>query len=425
MFSKQQTLIHKALFQASKLNPFNKFSRYYFSNQVDVSKNSVYAWKSNVSFGKRTDDYAISAKSISKTPVKIEFFEGKSPIYTYVGPRHSAVVTKSGELYTYGSGNWGILGHGDEKSVIYSEPKLVEYFAKNGIKIKKVCLGDFHSIALSEDGKVFTWGFGGEKGVVFGLFRRDPGALGHGDWVHYFTPKRVNFFAEKNINIVDISSGVSHSMCLADDGTLYSFGKGYYGLLGNGSTKDQSTPKEVILLKILKEENPNDEIIKLDCADEYTACLTKGGDVYVWGKNHQGQLGIGSGIGIDMTDSQNHPTKMIKPDESIKFVDMSCGENGMLLKDENNNVYRTGWNIDNIIKKYNLSSSIVPKVLFCGNSYYGIVDSNNDIYQYGKLFKTPSTEQINDIFKVKEKQFEGRNILSISGKFKYLNAIVN
>jgi alpha-tubulin suppressor-like RCC1 family protein len=45
-------------------------------------------------------------------------------------------------------------------------------------------------------------------------------------------------------------------------------------------------------------EDPNNEIVKIDCADEYTGALTKGGDLYVWGKNNQGQLGIGAGIGI-------------------------------------------------------------------------------------------------------------------------------
>ena len=82
----------------------------------------------------------------------------------FVGLRHSAVVTKDGDLYMFGSGNWGVLGNGNESDVIFNKPLLVEYFKKRGIKIKDVSLGEYHSVALSEDGEVYTWGYGGKIG---------------------------------------------------------------------------------------------------------------------------------------------------------------------------------------------------------------------------------------------------------------------
>lgn len=88
-----------------------------------------------------------------------------------MGPRHSGVVTENGDLFTFGSGNWGVLGHGDESSVKIHEPKLVEYFKNNNKKIKKVCMGDFHTIALTEEGEVYTWGFGGKPGFLGILFK--------------------------------------------------------------------------------------------------------------------------------------------------------------------------------------------------------------------------------------------------------------
>lgn len=419
-FCNQSKIINKSLKLNSFLQLNNNFSKSFFST---TNGNSVYVWKANVNLSRRSDDYSIK-NSIRKQPQKIEFFEGKNPNYIYVGPRHTGVVTKTGELYTFGSGNWGILGHGDESSVGFNEPKIVEYFAKNNIKIKKVCLGDYHSIALSESGKVYTWGFGGEKGVLFGIFRRDPGALGHGTWKHYFTPKEVSYFAENNIKVKDISCGITHSIVLSEDGNIYSFGRGPYGLLGNSSTKDQITPKIIELLRLLKSENPQDEVVKIDCADEYTAALTKGGDLYVWGKNNQGQLGIGAGIGIDMTESQSYPVKMPKVDETKKIVDFSCGENGMLIKTEDNIVYKTGWNIDYVMSEFQVSHKINTKILFVGNSYYGLVSDKNEIFQFGKLFKSKMT-QVDDMMKIEEELFDKRNIKSISGKFKICGAIVN
>ena len=34
------------------------------------------------------------------------------------------------------------------------------------MKIKKVCMGDYHTIALSDSGEVYTWGYGGRRGFL-------------------------------------------------------------------------------------------------------------------------------------------------------------------------------------------------------------------------------------------------------------------
>jgi alpha-tubulin suppressor-like RCC1 family protein len=131
-------------------------------------KTHLYIWISNVTPGLRSDDYK-NKFALRREPTQAEFFEDKNPQYVYMGPRHSGVVTENGELYTFGNGNWGVLGHGDENSVKADQPKIVEYFEKHKIKIKKACMGDFHTIALAENGDVYTWGFGGRKGFL-GIF---------------------------------------------------------------------------------------------------------------------------------------------------------------------------------------------------------------------------------------------------------------
>ena len=119
----------------------------------------------------RTDD--MKNLQIKNIPGKFQFFEGKNPQYIYTGPRHSAVVTgkysnyaENGDLYTFGTGNWGVIGHGNEDEISYPHVKKVDYFSQNKIKIKKACLGDYHSFALTENGEVYTWGFGGKKGFL-------------------------------------------------------------------------------------------------------------------------------------------------------------------------------------------------------------------------------------------------------------------
>ena len=71
---------------------------------------------------------------------------------------------EEGHLYTFGSGNWGVLGHGTEADVKFDNPKLVEYFEKRGLKVVDIALGEYHSIALTSDGGVYTWGYAGKVG---------------------------------------------------------------------------------------------------------------------------------------------------------------------------------------------------------------------------------------------------------------------
>ena len=82
-----------------------------------------------------------------------------------MGIRHSAALSKDGELYMFGSGNWGVLGNGDETDVRFDQPTLVTKFQKLGLKVVDVALGEFHSYALTDDGNVWTWGYAGKSGM--------------------------------------------------------------------------------------------------------------------------------------------------------------------------------------------------------------------------------------------------------------------
>lgn len=63
-----------------------------------------------------------------------------------MGPYHSALITKSGDLYTFGSGAYGKLGHGSNSDQL--EPTLVEFFAQQKLKIKDVVCGHYQTLIL-------------------------------------------------------------------------------------------------------------------------------------------------------------------------------------------------------------------------------------------------------------------------------------
>ncbi|NXD83951.1 RCCD1 protein, partial [Halcyon senegalensis] len=55
------------------------------------------------------------------------------------GSRHTAIVTRGGELYTWGWGKYGQLGHGDDTSS--DQPRHVEYLAAKGLQAEEVVCG--------------------------------------------------------------------------------------------------------------------------------------------------------------------------------------------------------------------------------------------------------------------------------------------
>jgi E3 ubiquitin-protein ligase HERC2 len=69
---------------------------------------------------------------------------------------YSAAITKFGELYTWGSGEFGRLGYLDEKR--QTIPRMVTEL--KAYRIIKVSLGFYHAAAVDDQGTVFTWGRG-------------------------------------------------------------------------------------------------------------------------------------------------------------------------------------------------------------------------------------------------------------------------
>lgn len=163
-------------------------------------------------------------------------------------------------------------------------------------------------MVLTGDGSIYTWGYGGKTGFFNWMYSQEVGALGHEDKKHHFVPKKVEFFEKRNIKIAKIAAGVYHTVALTEEGDIYCWGRGLYGVLGNGSNSYSLTPELNEEIKELREADPiGKRIVKIDCADEYTGVLTADGTLYYWGKNDRGQLGVGSGIGIDMIESESTP----------------------------------------------------------------------------------------------------------------------
>jgi len=102
-------------------------------------------------------------------------------------------------------------------------------------RIKKVACGDFHSVALTEDGKIFSWGGGGS------FFNK--GQCGHGNNEDTITPEIIKDLETKTV--VDVSCGGYHTLALTSDNELYSWGSGLYGECGFGAFVHSNVPRLV------------------------------------------------------------------------------------------------------------------------------------------------------------------------------------
>eukprot|EP01083_Nonionella_stella_P255381 876633_1 len=93
---------------------------------------------------------------------------------------------------------------------------------------------------------------------------------------------KLNFFENNGIFIVKISSGNYHGVVLDKNGNVFVFGKGCDGQIGNGKTEDAFAPIKLDTLH-------NILIVDIFCGCNHTACLSKDNRIYCWGNNRFNQ----------------------------------------------------------------------------------------------------------------------------------------
>lgn len=107
----------------------------------------------------------------------------------------------------------------------------------------------------------------------------------------------------------------------------------------------------------------------VNAADNYTAALLKDGTFFVWGMNDRGQMGIGSGMGTDLVESESNPKELDfksalpegeKDATPVMIQDFSCGMNTMLMRDHKNRVYKTGLKLDYTPKLIKFNAELLP-----------------------------------------------------------------
>ncbi|KAL9248158.1 hypothetical protein vseg_021513 [Gypsophila vaccaria] len=218
------------------------------------------------------------------------------------GYSHSCAITLDGELYMWGKNNNGQLGLGKSAPKVVPSPSKVACLS--GINIKMAALGSEHSIAVSDEGVTLSWG-GGSSGRLG--HDRQSSLLGFLSSACEFTPRVIKKLDGVKVNMV--AAGLLHSACVDENGNVFVFGESAVGKFSFGSENRSG-------LSMLSDLPVSEEIA---CGGYHTCVVTGSRELYTWGSNENGCLGIGC------TDMIQSPQRVEGPFLRQSVSKVSCG----------------------------------------------------------------------------------------------------
>ncbi|XP_078442230.1 PH, RCC1 and FYVE domains-containing protein 1-like isoform X2 [Wolffia australiana] len=387
-----ESSIHSSSSGGSYANNINKYTRGAPPETFRVSLSSAVSSSSQGSgqddgdalgdvfiWGEGTGDGFLGSgthKIVSFSGAKMDSLRPKaldSPVILDVrsiscGGRYGVLVTKQGEIYSWGEELGGRLGHGIDADV--SQPKLIE--ALSNMNVESVACGERHTCAVTLSGDLYTWG---------------DGSRGH--WI----PRRVDG-PLYGLHVSSVSCGAWHTAVVTSSGQLFTFGDGTFGVLGHGDRRSVSTPREVDSLKGLR-------TVRAACGVWHTAAVVEvitghtgyqnassSGKLFTWGDGDKGRLGHGD------KEPRFLPTCVASLIEA-SFCRVACGHSMTVGLTTSGHVYTIGSPVYGqlgnpqadgkhpVCVGGKLSNSFVEEIS-CGAYHVAVLTSRTEVYTWGK-----------------------------------------
>jgi parallel beta-helix repeat protein len=385
------------------------------------ANNFVWAWGQNVD-----GELGVGDKVRRYTPVKVKsgqqdpndpnsFLQDIIAVAAGRSGTHSLALDDSNNVWTWGNNDEGQLGIGSNQN---DQTTPVQVLGPNAVgflqDIIAISAGANHSLALDDSNNVWTWGHNNEGQL--GIDSDDPCSLtpvkvlsGQQD------PNNSNSYLK---NIVAISAGWDHSMALEKldffdancNGRVYTWGNNgiggddYYsfgGRLGDGTTADRSTPVVVLAGDMPTTSGCLENIIAVSAGEGHCMALDIFGNVWTWGDNYYGQLGIGTEDPCSLT-----PVKVVGPGGIgylNNIVSISAGYWHCIAIDSNGTIWTWGLGEEGQLGRGNQNFTTpqrIPTVYNITQQTFNfrIQGAVNDANSYDVIEASPATYYENVIF---------------------------
>ncbi|PSS28730.1 Ultraviolet-B receptor like [Actinidia chinensis var. chinensis] len=296
------------------------------------------------------------------------------------GRKHAVLVTKQGQVFSWGEESGGRLGHGVEEDI--SHPKLID--ALTGMSIELVACGEYHTCAVTFAGDLYTWGDG----------THNCGLLGHESEVSHWIPKKVRDLHE-DIHVSYIACGPWHTAFVTSAGQLFTFGDGTFGALGHGDHCSTGIPREVGTLRGLR-------TVKVACGVWHSAAIvdvmtasssgpsdySSSGKLFTWGDGDKGRLGHGD------KDPRLVP-ECVAASVDVSFCQVACGHNLTVALTTSGRVYTMGstayGQLGSPLADGKTPTCIEAKIadsfveeIACGSYHVAVLTSKTEVYTWGR-----------------------------------------
>ena len=219
-----------------------------------------------------------SGRTPVATPIDATNLTGRMITQVETGSLHGLLLANDGTVFSFGNNLGGRTGMGTETGIT-TIATPIDTTNLTGLRVNALSAGGSHSLLIADDGTVLSFGnnMNGQTG------------LGTTSGVTTVaTPIDMTNLAGKRIT--QVATGVLHSLLLADDGTVFSFGSNQYGQTGLGTTSGNT----LIATPILTTNLMGKRITRVEAGDFHSLLLADDGTVFSFGSNLYGQSGQGT-----------------------------------------------------------------------------------------------------------------------------------
>lgn len=280
-----------------------------------LTEKGVYGWGSNVN-----GQLGVAKEELLVTDGKpVLVFRSDKVKKVSAGNNFSAILMNDGTVLTCGENAKGQLGVGHTNKVVGLQQ------VKGLTDVIDIVTGTNVLIALRSDGSVWACGDNSTGQLCDNTYMKSPVAkpILSGDGITEFS------------GATSIQAGMRTYFVGRNDGTFWAGGNGEYGQRGDGKEGHGPAPKKPSLVIRNEQGEPLENIKQMGIARCFAFALTHDGEVYGWGWNRHGDLGMGDDV------YRIIPTKV----ESLKnIVEISCGMNHTLALDKDGKVWSWGYN---------------------------------------------------------------------------------